>query len=422
VGGVAGGISEESSVVARFGGKLEIEDLKTVKGEDADGNAVDIVISRSTELKLVEPKTGIVLNTHYIPYGSSIFVKDGDVVEKGATICKWDPYNGVIISEFTGKVAYEDLEQGQSFLVEIDEQTGFQEKVISEGRNKKLVPTLLIYGKDGELIRSYNLPVGAHLMVREIAIESKFGEVKKYLVKLSNQILVQENDYVKAGTPLSDGAITPEDILRIQGPSAVQQYLVNEIQEVYRLQGVKINDKHFEVVIRQMMRKVRIVDPGDTLFLEDQLAHTSDFLVENDKLYGMKVVEEAGDSENLKPGQIISPRQLRDENSLLKRNDKNIVVARDVITATATPVLQGITRASLQTKSFISAASFQETTKVLNEAAVAGKVDTLEGLKENVIVGHRIPAGTGMRDYDNMIVGSKEEYNELVAAKEEFNY
>jgi DNA-directed RNA polymerase subunit beta' len=485
VGGVAGGISEESSIVARFGGKLEIEDLKTVKGEDAEGNTVDIVISRSTELKLVEPKTGIVLNTHYIPYGSSIFVKDGDVVEKGATICKWDPYNGVIISEFTGKVAYEDLEQGQSFLVEIDEQTGFQEKVISEGRNKKLVPTLLIYGKDGELIRSYNLPVGAHLMVndgekikagkilvkiprrssktgditgglpritellearnpsnpavvseidgvvtfgkikrgnREIAIESKFGEVKKYLVKLSNQILVQENDYVKAGTPLSDGAITPEDILRIQGPSAVQQYLVNEIQEVYRLQGVKINDKHFEVVIRQMMRKVRIVDPGDTLFLEDQLAHTSDFLVENDKLYGMKVVEEAGDSEHLKPGQIISPRQLRDENSLLKRNDQNIVVARDVITATATPVLQGITRASLQTKSFISAASFQETTKVLNEAAVAGKVDTLEGLKENVIVGHRIPAGTGMRDYDNMIVGSKEEYNELVAAKEEFNY
>ena len=485
VGGVAGGISEESSIVTRFGGRLEIEDLKTVKGEDADGNAVDIVISRSTELKLVDAKTGILLNTHYIPYGSSIFVKDGDVVEKGTTICKWDPYNGVIVSEFTGKIAYEDLEQGQSFLVEIDEQTGFQEKVISEGRNKKLVPTLLIYGKDGELIRSYNLPVGAHLMVddgekikagkilvkiprrssktgditgglpritellearnpsnpavvseidgvvtfgkikrgnREIAIESKFGEVKKYLVKLSNQILVQENDYVKAGTPLSDGAITPEDILRIQGPSAVQQYLVNEIQEVYRLQGVKINDKHFEVVIRQMMRKVRIVDPGDTLFLEDQLAHTSDFLVENDKLYGMKVVEDAGDSENLKPGQIISPRQLRDENSLLKRNDKNLVVARDVITATATPVLQGITRASLQTKSFISAASFQETTKVLNEAAVAGKIDTLEGLKENVIVGHRIPAGTGMRDYDNMIVGSKEEYNELVAAKEEFNY
>ncbi len=485
VGGVAGGLSEESSIITKFKGRLEVEDLKTVKGEDADGNAVDIVISRSTELKLVDEKTGILLNTHNIPYGSSIFIKDGEVVDKGTLICKWDPYNGVIISEFTGKVEYEDIKQGETFLVEIDEQTGFQEKVVSEARNKKLIPTLLIYGKDGELIRSYNLPVGAHLMVddgekikagkilvkiprrsskssditgglpritellearnpsnpavvseidgvvtfgkikrgnRELAIESKFGEVKKYLVKLSNQILVQENDYVKAGTPLSDGAITPEDILRIKGPSAVQQYLVNEIQEVYRLQGVKINDKHFEVVIRQMMRKVRIVDAGDTLFLEDQLAHTSDFIVENDKLYGMKVIEDAGDSQNLKAGQIISPRQLRDENSLLKREDKNLVEARDVITATATPVLQGITRASLQTKSFISAASFQETTKVLNEAAVAGKIDTLEGLKENVIVGHRIPAGTGMREYDNTIVGSKEEYNELMAAKEEFNY
>jgi DNA-directed RNA polymerase subunit beta' len=246
--------------------------------------------------------------------------------------------------------------------------------------------------------------------------------VKKYLVKLSNQILVQENDFVKAGMSLSDGAITPEDILRIQGPSAVQQYLVNEIQEVYRLQGVKINDKHFEVVIRQMMRKVRVEDPGDTLFLEEQLVHTKDFIVENDKLFGMKVVEDANDSQNLKPGQMITPRQLRDENSLLKRQDKQLVSARDVITATATPVLQGITRASLQTKSFISAASFQETTKVLNEAAVAGKVDFLEGLKENVIVGHRIPAGTGMREYDNNIVGSKEDYNEIMAAKEEYNY
>ena len=485
VGGVAGGISEESSIVARFGGRLEIEDLKTVKGEDAEGNTIDIVISRSTELKLVDAKTGIVLNTHNIPYGSTIYVKDGDLVEKGATICKWDPYNGVIVSEFTGKVGYEDIEQGQSFLVEIDEQTGFQEKVISEARNKKLIPTLHIYGKDGELIRSYNLPVGAHLMVddgekikagkvlvkiprrsskagditgglpritellearnpsnpavvseidgvvtfgkvkrgnRELSIESKFGEVKKYLVKLSNQILVQENDFVRAGMPLSDGAITPDDILRIQGPSAVQQYLVNEIQEVYRLQGVKINDKHFEVVIRQMMRKVQIQDPGDTLFLEDQLVHASDFIEENDKLYGMKVIEDAGDSSNLKPGQIVTPRELRDENSLLKREDKNLVIARDVVPATATPILQGITRASLQTKSFISAASFQETTKVLNEAAVAGKIDTLEGLKENVIVGHRIPAGTGMRDYDNILVGSKDEYSELMASKEEINF
>ncbi|MDO4727538.1 MAG: DNA-directed RNA polymerase subunit beta' [Bacteroidota bacterium] len=479
VGGVAGGISEESSIVAKFRGRLEMEELRTVKGEDAEGNTIDIVISRSTELKLIDTNTGIILNTHHIPYGASIFVKDGDIIEKGTTICKWDPYNGVIISEFTGKVTYEDIEQGQTFQVEIDEQTGFQEKVISEGRNKKLIPTIHIYGKDDELVRSYNLPVGAHLIVndgekikagkilvkiprrsakagditgglpritellearnpsnpavvseidgvvsfgkikrgnREIIIESRFGELKKYLVKLSNQILVQENDYVRAGMPLSDGAITPEDILRIQGPSAVQQYLVNEIQEVYRLQGVKINDKHFEVIIRQMMRKVQILDPGDTLFLEEQLVHTKDFIEENDKLFGMKVVEDAGDSELLRPGQIVSARVLRDENSLLKRLDKNLVSARDVIPATATPILQGITRASLQTKSFISAASFQETTKVLNEAAVAGKVDGLEGLKENVIVGHRIPAGTGMRDYDNIIVGAKEEY-EIVSSK-----
>ena len=485
VGGVAGGVSEESSIVTRFKGRLEIEDLKTVMGTDFDGNEIEIVVSRSTELKLVDVNTGMVLNTHNIPYGSSIFVKEGDVVEAGTTICKWDPFNGVIISETAGKVAFEDLEQGQTFQVEIDEQTGFQEKVISESRNKKLVPTLLIFGKNDELIKSYNLPVGAHLMVengekiqagkilvkiprrsskagditgglpritellearnpsnpavvseidgvvsfgkikrgnREIVVESKFGEVKKYLVKLSNQILVQENDFIKAGMPLSDGAITPEDILRIQGPSAVQQYLVNEIQEVYRLQGVKINDKHFEVVIRQMMRKVLVQDPGDTLFLEEQMIHTKDFIEENDKLFGLKVIEDAGDSQNLKPGQIVSPRELRDENSLLKREDKRLVVARDVIPATATPVLQGITRASLQTKSFISAASFQETTKVLNEAAVAGKIDTLEGLKENVIVGHRIPAGTGMRQYDNFLVGSKEEYNQMMVAKEEYRY
>ena len=485
VGGVAGGLSEESSIVSRYKGRIEIEDFKTVTSVNAEGVKEEVVISRSSELKLVDEKTGIVLNTHNIPYGSIAFVKEGDVVEKGTTICKWDPYNGVIISEFAGKVEFEDIKQGETFSVETDEQTGFQEKVISDARNKKLIPTLHIYGKNNELIRSYNLPVGAHLMVedgekiktgkilvkiprrssktgditgglpritellearnpsnpavvseidgvvsfgkikrgnREIAIESKFGEVKKYLVKLSSQILVQENDFVKAGTPLSDGAITPADILRIKGPSAVQQYLVNEIQEVYRLQGVKISDKHFEVVIRQMMRKVRIEDPGDTLLLEDQLVHTKDFIVENDRIFGMKYIEDAGDSELLKAGMIISARQLRDENSLLKRNDKNLVVARDVVQGTATPVLQGITRASLQTKSFISAASFQETTKVLNEAAVAGKIDTLEGLKENVIVGHRIPAGTGMREYDDIIVGSKEDFDELMAAKEEANF
>ncbi|HLV46352.1 MAG TPA: DNA-directed RNA polymerase subunit beta' [Flavobacterium sp.] len=472
VGGTAGNISEVSTIKTKFAGKLEIDDLKVVKGEDNEGNQVDIVISRSAELKLVDVNTGNILNTHHIPYGSTIFVKDGDVVEKDAVICKWDPYNGVIVSEYAGKVTYEDIEQGQTYLVEIDEQTGFQEKVISESRNKKLVPTLHIYDKNDKLIRSYNLPVGAHLMVedgdkvkagkvlvkiprrsskagditgglpritellearnpsnpavvaeidgvvsfgkikrgnREIIIESRTGDIRKYLVKLSNQILVQENDFVKAGMSLSDGAITPDDILSIQGPSAVQQYLVNEIQEVYRLQGVKINDKHFEVVIRQMMQKVQIQDPGDTLFLENQLAHKSDFIRENDRLFGMKVVENAGDSTTLKEGQIVSVRDLRDENSILKREDKNLVEARDVVLATATPVLQGITRASLQTKSFISAASFQETTKVLNEAAVAGKEDHLLGLKENVIVGHRIPAGTGMRMYDDIVVGSKEE-------------
>jgi DNA-directed RNA polymerase subunit beta' len=254
---------------------------------------------------------------------------------------------------------------------------------------------------------------------REIIVESKNGLIKKYLVKLSNQILVQENDFIKAGMPMSDGSITPNDILNIKGPSAVQQYLVNEVQEVYRLQGVKINDKHFEVVVRQMMRKVRIQDSGDTIFLEDQLAHKSDFIQENDSIFGMKVIEDSGESENLKAGQIISARELRDENSILKREDKKLVVARDASPATATPILQGITRASLQTKSFISAASFQETTKVLNESAVNGRIDNLEGLKENVIVGHRIPAGTGLRKYEDILVGSKEEIEELNKAKEE---
>ena len=485
VGGIAGNISEENKLIVKFDGVAEIEDLKTVKGKDNDGNEIDIVISRTSEIKLVDKKTGIVLSTNNIPYGSSIFIKDGDKIKKDTVVCQWDPYNGVIISEFSGKVRYENIEQGVTYQVEIDEQTGFQEKVISESRNKKLIPTLLVEDTKGNLIRSYNLPLGAHIMVedgekinlgkilvkiprksakagditgglprvtelfearnpsnpavvseidgvvsfgkikrgnREIIIESKLGDVKKYLVKLSNQILVQENDFVKAGMPLSDGSITPNDILNIKGPSAVQQYLVNEVQEVYRLQGVKINDKHFEVVVRQMMRKVRINDSGDTIFLEDQLVHTSDFITENDEIFGKKVIENAGDSENLKEGQIITARVLRDENSLLKREDKALVVARDASPATATPILQGITRASLQTKSFISAASFQETTKVLNEAAVNGKVDTLEGLKENVIVGHRIPAGTGLRAYENIIVGSNEEFEKLKEKKEELNF
>ncbi|WP_394907749.1 DNA-directed RNA polymerase subunit beta' [uncultured Mesonia sp.] len=485
VGGIAGNISEDSKLETKFAGIVDIEDLKTVKGEDNEGNPVDVIISRTSELKIRDAKTNIVLSNNLIPYGAQLFVKPGTKVEKGTVICQWDPYNGVIISEFAGKIKFENIEQGVTYQVETDEQTGFQEKVISESKNKKKIPTLLIMGKGDEVIRSYNLPVGAHLMVddgekikigkvlvkiprksskagditgglprvtelfearnpsnpavvseidgvvsfgkikrgnREIIVESKLGEVKKYLVKLSNQILVQENDYVRAGMPLSDGSITPEDILNIKGPSAVQQYLVNEVQEVYRLQGVKINDKHFEVVVRQMMRKVKIQDPGDTIFLENQLIHKDDFIDENDEIFGKKVVEDAGDSANLKAGQIVTARQLRDENSLLRREDKQLVTARDAQPATATPILQGITRASLQTKSFISAASFQETTKVLNEAAVSGKVDTLEGLKENVIVGHKIPAGTGLREYDDIIVGSKEELDQMLEAKQEVNY
>ncbi|WP_209406231.1 DNA-directed RNA polymerase subunit beta' [Pseudozobellia sp. WGM2] len=485
VGGIAGNISEDNKLIAKFSGKAEIEDLRTVKGQDAEGKAANIVISRTSEIKIIDTKTGITLSTNNIPYGSQLMIENGAKVSKDDVVCTWDPYNGVIVSEFPGKIAYENIEQGVTYQVEIDEQTGFQEKVISESRNKKLIPTLLIQNDKGETLRSYNLPVGSHIMVdngdkikegkilvkiprksakagditgglprvtelfearnpsnpavvseidgvvsfgkikrgnREIIIESKLGEIKKYLVKLSNQILVQENDYVRAGMPLSDGSITPEDILAIKGPSAVQQYLVNEVQEVYRLQGVKINDKHFEVVVRQMMRKVRIQDPGDTIFLENQLVHKDDFIRENDEIYGKKVVVDKGESENLKEGQIITARELRDENSILRRSDKTLVEAKDAVAATATPILQGITRASLQTKSFISAASFQETTKVLNEAAVSGKIDTLEGLKENVIVGHKIPAGTGMRDYENIIVGSKEEYDEIMARKEALKF
>ena len=472
VGGVAGNISEENKLTAKFDGKVVIEDLRTVEGKDADGKVIDIVISRTAEMKVIDKKTDITLSTNIIPYGSVIFNKKIKSIKKGEAICQWDPFNGVIVSEFGGTVKFDNLEQGINYQVEVDEQTGFQEKVITDSKNKKIIASLIIEDKDGNALRSYTLPVGAHLMIdngeavesgktlvkiprksgkagditgglprvtelfearnpsnpavvsevdgvvsfgkikrgnREIIVESKTGDIRKYLIKLSNQILVQENDFIKAGMPLSDGAVTPIDILRIQGPSAVQQYLVNEIQDVYRLQGVKINDKHFEVVVRQMMRKVRIIDSGDTLFLENQLIHKNDFILENDAIYGMKVIEDAGESENVKAGQIITARQLRDENSLLRRNDHALVVARDAQPATAEQVLQGITRASLQTKSFISAASFQETTKVLNEAAVNGKVDYLEGLKENVIVGKKIPAGTGMRTYDHLIVGPKEE-------------
>ncbi len=472
VGGIAGNISEENKLIAKFNGEIVIDDLKTVKGEDTEGNPVKIVISRTSEIKIIDKKTDIVLSTNNIPYGSYIFIDDKGSIKKGDVVCQWDPYNGVIVSEFGGKAVFEEIVEGVTFQVEMDEQTGYKEKVISDSKKRKLLPTLHVQNSKGETLRSYSLPVGAHLLIeenqkikagailvkiprksgkagditgglprvtelfearnpsnpavvseidgvvtfgkikrgnREIIVESKLGDIKKYLVKLSNQILVQENDFIRAGMPLSDGATTPTDILNIQGPAKVQEYLVNEIQEVYRLQGVKINDKHFEVVVRQMMRKVKIVDSGDTIFLENQLVHKNDFININDNIYGMKVVDEAGDSELLKAGQIVSARQLRDENSILRRGDKNLVEARDAVPATAEPILQGITRASLQTKSFISAASFQETTKVLNEAAVHGKEDYLEGLKENVIVGKRIPAGTGMREYDHLIVGLKEE-------------
>ena len=343
---------------------------------------------------MIKDGKGETLRSYNLPVGSHIMVDDAEKIHEGKILVKI-PRKSAKAGDITG---------GLPRVTELFEaRNPSNPAVVTE------IDGVVSFGK----IKRGN---------REIIIESKAGELKKYLVKLSNQILVQENDYVRAGMALSDGSITPEDILAIKGPSAVQQYLVNEVQEVYRLQGVKINDKHFEVVVRQMMRKVQIEDSGDTTFLENQLVHKDDFINENDEIFGKKVVEDAGDSERLKPGQIVTARQLRDENSILKREDKNLVSARDAVAATATPILQGITRASLQTKSFISAASFQETTKVLNEAAVSGKVDALEGLKENVIVGHKIPAGTGMRDYDSIIVGSKEEYDEIMARKEEFKF
>jgi len=481
VGGTASNIAADSSVVAKYDGTVEIDELRTVEKEEEGKKKVDIVIGRLAEMRIIDKNTGIVLSTHNIPYGSRLYIKNGDNVKKGTMICEWDPYNAVIISEATGKLSFENLIDGVTFKEESDEQTGFKEKVIIETRDKKKNPTAKLIGKDGEIIKTYNLPVGAHISIedgqevksgeilaklpravgksgditgglprvtelfearnpsnpavvseidgevafgkikrgnREIIIKSKTGEVKKYLVPLSKQILVQENDYVRAGIPLSDGAITPSDILAIKGPTKVQEYIVNEVQEVYRLQGVKINDKHFEVIVRQMMRKVIIEDPGDTKFLEKQVVDKWMFMDENDWIYDKKVINDPGDSQIYKAGQIVTARKLRDENSILKRKDLKLVEARDAVPATSSQVLQGITKAALQTKSFMSAASFQETTKVLNEAAIHGKVDKLDGLKENVIVGHKIPAGTGLRDYDKIIVGSKEEYDNLMSAKE----
>ncbi|MBL1146024.1 MAG: DNA-directed RNA polymerase subunit beta' [Bacteroidetes bacterium] len=476
VGGTASKIADDSRVEAKYDGVLEIDELRTVAGEDRDGNKVNIVVGRSAEARILDPKTNIALTTNVVPYGSILVAKEGDKVKKGDLICHWDPYNALIIAETAGTVAFENLVDSVTYKEESDEQTGFTEKVIIESRDKKLIPEIKLINAKKEVIKTYNLPVGAHIVVkegdkiesgktivkiprtsgksgditgglprvtelfearnpsnpavvseidgivsfgkikrgnREVVVESRTGEVKKYLINLSKHILVQENDFVRAGVPLSDGAITPADILAIKGPTQVQEYLVNEVQEVYRLQGVKINDKHFEVIVRQMMRKVIIEDPGDTRFLEKQIINKTEFGEENDWIFGKKVVVSAGDSDTLKEGQIVTARTLREENSKLKRQDKTVVESRDAVPATSNSVLQGITRASLQTDSFISAASFQETTKVLNEAAVNGKEDDLKGLKENVIVGHLIPAGTGLKDYQDYVIGSKEEYEKL---------
>jgi DNA-directed RNA polymerase subunit beta' len=481
VGGTASNIAAESQINAKFDGIIEFENLRTVTKQTEDGE-IEVVLGRSGEFKITDSTSGRVIMTNNIPYGSFLFVKEGDKVTKGDKLCSWDPYNAVIISEFTGKVEFESVIEGVTFREESDEQTGHREKVIIDTRDKTKNPVVKIVDKKGESIREYNIPVGAHVVVdegdqmkmgeilvkiprttgktrditgglprvtelfearnpsnpavvteidgvvtlggvkrgnREVTIESRDGQIKKYLVPLSKHILVQENDFVKAGMPLSDGAISPGDILSIKGPAAVQEYLVNGIQEVYRLQGVKINDKHFETIVHQMMQKVLIEDAGDTSFLEKQAVDRFDFSIENDEIYDKMVVEDTGDSNVLKSGQIVSVRKLRDENSQLKRKDMKLVTAREARAATASPMLQGITRASLGTKSFISAASFQETTKVLNEAAIAGKRDHLLGLKENVIVGHLIPSGTGLRDYERIIVGSQEEYDKLMASKEE---
>jgi DNA-directed RNA polymerase subunit beta' len=472
VGGIASNTAAENNVISKYDGLLEIDELRTVEVADEQRNPYRIVISRLSELRIVDPHTKIVLSSHNIPYAARLFLKSGDLVKQGDLIIEWDPFNAVIVSEVPGKIKFENLIENLTYKVDFDDTTGLREKIIVESRDRTRVPVAQIVDEDDVILKTYNLPLGAHVVKeegdsvklgevlvkipravgkagditgglprvtelfearnpsnpavvseidgeisfgkikrgnREVIVTSKSGDYKVYLISLSKQILVQENDYVRAGTPLSDGAITPSDILAISGPTAVQEYIVNEVQDVYRLQGVKINDKHFEVIVRQMMRKVEIVEPGDTRFLEQQLVDKQEVMEENDRIWSKKVVLDSGDSPNLKPGQIVTARKLRDENSALKRRDLKPVEVRDAVPATVSQILQGITRAALQTKSFMSAASFQETTKVLNEAAINGKVDRLEGMKENVICGHLIPAGTGLKEYDKIIVGSRDE-------------
>ena len=480
-GGIAGGAGANSSIVSKYDAKLEFDELRAVPFTDDDDKKCQMVVSHLTEVRFRDPKTDIVLSTLNVPYGSILYFGDGDLVKKNDTIAKWDPFNGVIVSEYAGTLKFKNVVEGVTFHSETDETTGMTERIIIEPKDRTMVPQVEIHDKNGQVLGTYNFPVKGHIAVedgqtistgailvriprnmssgagditgglprvtelfearnpsnpavvseidgeismgkvkrgnQEIIVTSKTGDQRKYLVPLSRQILVQERDAVRAGTPLCDGEITPSDILAIKGPTAVQEYIVNEVQDVYRLQGVAINDKHFEIIVRQMMRKVQINDPGDTTFLEQELVDKLDFAAENDRIWGKKVVTDPGDSENCYKGQILSVRKLREENSALKRRDQKTVQVRDARTATATQILQGITRAALGTKSFMSAASFQETTKVLNEAAIRGKTDYLEGMKENVICGHLIPAGTGLKKWQKLIVGSKEDYERMEANK-----
>ncbi|MEN9382728.1 MAG: hypothetical protein RI940_1611 [Bacteroidota bacterium] len=483
VGGVAGSSSVESSLNAKFDGTIQFDGLRTVDTINNEGNKVKVVIGRTGEVRIMDVKNDRLMITNNVPYGALLAVKDGAQVKKGDVICTWDPFNNVIVAEQNGKIKFENITEGFTYRDEADEQTGHREKVVIESKDKTRIPTIILEG--GKDSKHYNLPVGSHIVIeegvevkaghvlvkiprvlgklkditgglprvtelfearnpgnpaivceidgivafgnikrgnREIVVESKDGMVKKYLVPLTRQILVQDSDFVKAGSPLSDGQIAPADILAIRGPYAVQEYVVNEIQEVYRLQGVRINDKHIEVIVRQMMKKVEIVDAGDTKFLEEDLEDRFDFIEENDRIYDKKVVTDAGESTKLKAGQIVTVREFREENSILRRNDKKLVEVRDAKPATARPVLLGITKASLGVQSWISAASFQETTKVLSQAAIQGKVDMMLGLKENVITGHLIPAGTGQKDFEKLIVGSKEEYEVLATTREAMSF